>query len=573
MSTRQKDYSSGGLVQANSAWRPGERVCSLEELYRAADIRLSRKVPVSKYFRDLDETLEKAKRRLMEQDLQYAYVFYMRYVTVVIKHLPNMPDYNKPEYTKQREHASKNAKKALTTLERLQPILQQRHEEYTRYLASLPRPKASVSTYSTRRGSGLKSQLVAVPEPLSVRRDSLEGRDDEPRPKIHLSRESDAGLQEYSLAETLKDLNINQGNKNNTSSSVYPQRTVPKVETLIAYPTVSPTPSSPPSLYNYQQQQQQEHGYSASEENYSISKPLSRVPSKPLPQPPLKPLRAPPAMPPRPGSASTSPAPTSPYNQASPESAKFFPGAKPAIPPKPQEYHGKAASDILEPNISGKDNVSYSDNELTVQNEDKDFMPPCVISSDHYSLTEGGVRMRPIQLPEGIFEEFIDIAEENTRANLETGAILCGKQIPGQEALVMTALIIPKQRATSDTFTMEHEEELAVEQMDRELITLGWIHTHPSQTCFMSSVDLHTQCSYQLMLPEAIAIVCSPRHDPRFGIFRLTDPSGIDVIQNCKEKSAFHPHDESKVIYTNADTGGHVVLSNYDFDIIDIRGV
>ena len=36
--------------------------------------------------------------------------------------------------------------------------------------------------------------------------------------------------------------------------------------------------------------------------------------------------------------------------------------------------------------------------------------------------------------------------------------------------------------------------------------------THPSQTSFMSSVDLHTHCSYQLILPEAIAIVCSPKY-------------------------------------------------------------
>ncbi|KAJ2842952.1 hypothetical protein GGI22_007377, partial [Coemansia erecta] len=110
--------------------------------------------------------------------------------------------------------------------------------------------------------------------------------------------------------------------------------------------------------------------------------------------------------------------------------------------------------------------------------------------------------------------------------------------------------------------------ELFAEQMHRDLITLGWIHTHPTQTCFMSSLDLHTQCSYQLLLPEAIAIVCSPRHDPHFGIFRLTDPSGVDIIQNCKEKTTFHPHSSSKVIYTSADTGGHVVLFNYDFDIV-----
>lgn len=46
------------------------------------------------------------------------------------------------------------------------------------------------------------------------------------------------------------------------------------------------------------------------------------------------------------------------------------------------------------------------------------------------------------------------------------------------------------------------------------------IHTHPTQSCFMSSLDLHTHASYQVMLAEAVAIVCAPNHDPSFGIFR-----------------------------------------------------
>ena len=35
------------------------------------------------------------------------------------------------------------------------------------------------------------------------------------------------------------------------------------------------------------------------------------------------------------------------------------------------------------------------------------------------------------------------------------------------------------------------------------MMTLGWIHTHPSQSCFLSSVDLHTHCGYQSILDEA----------------------------------------------------------------------
>lgn len=39
------------------------------------------------------------------------------------------------------------------------------------------------------------------------------------------------------------------------------------------------------------------------------------------------------------------------------------------------------------------------------------------------------------------------------------------------------------------------------------------LQTHPTQTAFLSSVDLHTHCAYQLMMAEAIAIVCAPKYD------------------------------------------------------------
>jgi len=35
--------------------------------------------------------------------------------------------------------------------------------------------------------------------------------------------------------------------------------------------------------------------------------------------------------------------------------------------------------------------------------------------------------------------------------------------------------------------------------------------THPTQTAFLSSVDQHTHWPYQKLLPEAVAIVCSPK--------------------------------------------------------------
>ena len=45
-----------------------------------------------------------------------------------------------------------------------------------------------------------------------------------------------------------------------------------------------------------------------------------------------------------------------------------------------------------------------------------------------------------------------------------------------------------------------NEEEIFEAQDSRSLYPLGWIHTHPTQTCFLSSIDVHTQCGYQVCI-------------------------------------------------------------------------
>ena len=76
----------------------------------------------------------------------------------------------------------------------------------------------------------------------------------------------------------------------------------------------------------------------------------------------------------------------------------------------------------------------------------------------------------------------------------------------------MTHVVLPKQTGTADSCTTSNEEELMKVLEDYDVITLGWIHTHPSQSAFLSSVDLHTHFGYQSMMPEAIAIVYAPTH-------------------------------------------------------------
>lgn len=164
-----------------------------------------------------------------------------------------------------------------------------------------------------------------------------------------------------------------------------------------------------------------------------------------------------------------------------------------------------------------------------------------VMSGDTSSISG----LRKIHIPGDLVSHFLHLASENTRKNLETCGILTGRL--QNHMFCITHLLIPKQTATSDSCTTLNEEELFEFQDSHDLITLGWIHTHPSQTSFMSSVDLHTHCSYQLIMPEAIAIVCSPKFGET-GVFSLTQEYGLQFILNCR-KQGFHPHPKEPPLY------------------------
>lgn len=170
----------------------------------------------------------------------------------------------------------------------------------------------------------------------------------------------------------------------------------------------------------------------------------------------------------------------------------------PTPPPKPNFYDSTPHPPVL------PDKVPSTSAKTNKVDKAFQFTTPATL--------ENGTALRTIFLPSTLRSEFLAVAAPNTRKNLETCGILCGTLI--QNALFISRLVIPEQEATSDTCGTTDEEGLFMYCDSEELMVLGWIHTHPTQTCFMSSVDLHTHCSYQLMLPESIAIVCAPKHEP-----------------------------------------------------------
>ena len=195
-------------------------------------------------------------------------------------------------------------------------------------------------------------------------------------------------------------------------------------------------------------------------------------------------------------------------------------------------------------------------------------LKPSTLTFKPSAYLENGTPLRTIFLPPDLRHRFLSMALPNTRANLETCGILCGTLI--SNALFISKLVIPDQESTSDTCETINESELFDYVDGEDLMVLGWIHTHPTQTCFMSSRDLHTHGGYQVMMPESIAIVCAPSKGD-WGVFRLTDPPGMKTVLNCTQTGLFHPHAESD-IYTDALRPGHVYeAKGLEFDVVDLR--
>ncbi|PHH62042.1 hypothetical protein CDD81_7598 [Ophiocordyceps australis] len=183
---------------------------------------------------------------------------------------------------------------------------------------------------------------------------------------------------------------------------------------------------------------------------------------------------------------------------------------------------------------------------------------------------ENGDPLRSVFLPSKLRATFLDLASKNTKAGLEMCGVLCGT--PVNNALFVRCLVIPDQKCTSDTCETENEGALFDYCASQDLLVLGWIHTHPTQTCFMSSRDLHTHAGYQVMMPESIAIVCAPRFQPSYGIFRLTHPPGLNHVLDCRQASTFHQHSIDNIYRDTEHPDGHVYESDkMTFTVHDLR--
>lgn len=488
---------------------------------------------------------------------QQAYLLLFRHAQLVLVHLASHPEAREEAYRRPLAEAKKEVQVNLNKLESLKPRINKRYEKHAQLMRDRKIEPPSVSGAASRTSHSLHARfdptIAGVAKPLeagenkdlAVKLAQKEfgrrafSRRNVPSEGSYTEFQQQSRSQGDAISSNARD---RAGDADDLSlriqeirSRVAPQHTQPAPQEIRQNAYFQKPPNQRPSpTYNYPLVHPQSP-FQAEQQFPNLDREQLQSPSPVLDIPPLQ---QPPPIPAKINEPFDVVDPTGP-------SPPPLPSKVPHLPPRPN------GTPVERSNTPSAD----------LQPSSFTFKPSAYL--------ENGTPLRTIFISPDLRKNFLAIAEHNTRRNLETCGILCGTLM--SNAFFISKLLIPEQESTSDTCEMVNEAAIFDYCDSEDLMVLGWIHTHPTQTCFMSSRDLHTQSGYQAMLAESIAIVCAPSKEPDWGVFRLTDPPGLKSVLACNQSGLFHPHAEFN-IYTDALRPGHVFeAKGLAFETVDLR--
>ncbi|KAG7594512.1 JAB1/MPN/MOV34 metalloenzyme domain [Arabidopsis thaliana x Arabidopsis arenosa] len=494
----------------------------------ARRIGVDNRISLKFYFRIADNILKQADIFRAEKNVIDLYVMLLRFSSLALETIPSHRDY-RTSLKSNKEYLRMRLLDVLTELEKLKPVVQQRIDELYPKL----KPRYNVQAHPANGSLGWSSAV----KPSLNSYDHAKVRNPPGHNFGYMGSRGQQFLNAAPLEERFRKMSVNFRPNEETLSrhsilgpgGLSAQWQPPKYDTKVQYP--SNIDFSPVVIPSFQQ--------------FVDSKPMITNGSNDEPERPI---------------------------------------VEPSV--ASSENIQKNYTEELSSMISFEDPESLTDNNLIRQPspppvlaEVQDLVPAlcpevrepeCIIEN---SLPDESLRSEsPLELhiATTMMDTFMRLAKSNTKKNLETCGILAGSL--KNRKFYITALIIPKQESTSDSCQATNEEEIFEVQDKQSLFPLGWIHTHPTQSCFMSSIDVHTHYSYQIMLPEAVAIVMAPQDSSRnHGIFRLTTPGGMTVIRNCDQRG-FHAHSSPEDGGPIYNTCKEVYMNpNLKFDVIDLR--
>ncbi|KAK2591547.1 hypothetical protein QQS21_010767 [Conoideocrella luteorostrata] len=541
-------------MDASSAIRPSRPQSVKELVSQAENFNFNTNIPFKHWTRAAETLYQEAAFALSDGDYGRAYMMLYRHSVLVLNKLRQHPQYKAPESRLAVQELSKRMNTVLADLEKIKPIIRDEYAEWERMAPA----ELNISKQARSKRPSSYREFAAQDPSLSGNATVLDA-----------SENQDLAV-ELAQKELARRDTARQANRH---AKVY--------GATILSPRFNDGQRVDLDLQRQMEAARRATNHSQHEEFDSDNRPLSvssgQDPvSRPYTYPSIsksQPVHLEESTGEQPG-ATDLPPPNRPPKEyiydptrLHRDSSYAFRDAVPAIPHKPQALESTSDPYSSHYSIQRPPPVPAKGPLETPPLPKKErlaFKPGAYL--------ENGDPIRSIFLPKKLRSAFLEIASQNTRNGLEMCGILCGT--PVNNALFVRCLLIPDQKCTSDTCETENESAIFDFCAGEDLMVLGWIHTHPTQTCFMSSRDLHTHAGYQVMMPESIAIVCAPKYTPSYGIFRLTHPPGLDHILECRKSDTFHEHTIGNLYRKTEHPNGHVYESDkMPFDIKDLRSL
>ncbi|MFV2014948.1 MAG: Mov34/MPN/PAD-1 family protein, partial [Candidatus Heimdallarchaeota archaeon] len=131
----------------------------------------------------------------------------------------------------------------------------------------------------------------------------------------------------------------------------------------------------------------------------------------------------------------------------------------------------------------------------------------------------------------------------------ETAGLLIGEETDG--IVHIDEIRVGKQTGNAVHVSIS-EEELAlaaieIRERDDDKFIVGWWHTHPGLSSFMSGTDINTQKMYQALMPNSVAIVIdnvkysetTSINDLDFGVYRVVSGKAERIEYRIKDPVEF----------------------------------
>ena len=521
--------------------------------------------PPRSWFRTAEHMFKQGNVYLHENNLQPAFFILYRHAILISNELAKHPQAKDQDYKRSWTSAYRDAEKSLEVLEELKPKINRNYEKYllkrkeAKEKAKREKRTEEESLDSLRDGFGSGNMLDPVEHSeFGVR--MVNARTSRRSRRIEKRHDGETDGEDLGSMMRQTRMQIDRNAAAISSDPISPH------SSRFYYPSVQHREDRAPSNDGFYHHEPPPSSFESTASN------ASAIHAPPIPPKQLE-------------------------NFISPARPPKSPGSPPSLPREP--YTTSNSTPTRPPKVMAPSRSSTP--------------APALEQFRTTSTLESGSPLRTLFLPTELRHSFLSLAAKNTARNLETLGLLCGQLM--RNALFITTLLLPPQKSTSDTCEMTEVGEVMVDEyisangapdpepsnsdeeddigggrkkvrdeyatsMGGDMIILGWIHTHPTQTCFLSSRDLHTHVWYQSGLPESIALVCAPSKRAGLGsewnAFRLTDPPGMKTVRECKRSGIFHPHEDVGAgIYTNVvgqEDAGHVrEVQDLKFEVVDLR--